>query len=363
MPKKLKLIGTVVSDNTSRVYDYFGLANISPSKVMNFLNEANGDDIEITINSGGGDVSAGADIFTDLKSYSGNSTANIVFAASAASVFAMGAKKVLMSPAGQMMIHNSSTIAWGDRNTMDGKSNMLRSVDESIANAYVSKTGMSRDELLALMDKETWMDAVKAKELGFIDDVMFAEATPLLSNNFATGGEMLPQEVIDKVLNELQGIENEPPVTNSVQREPITPQSNKNKEEPTIMDMNELKEKHPELYAQITEQVSNDTQTAERKRIADLQAFASAPGAAELINEAITNGGTVQDVALKVMEASMKRNGKEATNRALDAKDSGVDDVETIEAKTPDAIKDEKKADTVASMVAMAQKMKSGGRK
>lgn len=126
------------------------------------------------------------------------------------------------------------------------------------------------------------------------------------------------------------------------------------------MDINELKEKHPELV----DQIENEAQTAERSRIAALQAYATAPGAAAFINEAITNGETVQDVAVKVMEASMKRNGQEATNRALDAKESGVDDVATLEAKTPETAKEEKKGDAVANMVAMAQNIKkNGGRK
>lgn len=367
MAKKLKLNGTVVSDRYARVYDYFGIANISPGKVSAFLAEADGDDIEVTINSGGGDVYSGADIFTEIMSYEGNSTAKIVFAASAASVFAMGFKNVLMSPAGQMMIHNASTVAWGDRNTMDNTSGMLRSVDESIANAYVAKTGMARDELLALMDKETWMDAVKAKELGFIDDVMFAEQAPQLQNNVAAGGEMLPQEVIDKVLNELKAMENKSPLTNSATtpKPPVaTKQPEKtpeNKEEPRKMDINQLKAEHPDLFAQIT----NDAQKAERERVVALQAYAKHPGAEAFVNEAIANGGDVAGVALKFMEASMKRNGDELKNRQDDATASGADKVENLEATNKEQKDEQEKTARAERMAAKAaaHQNKNGGRK
>jgi ATP-dependent protease ClpP protease subunit len=372
MPKKLKLNGTVVSDGVAWIYDYFGISNISPGKVSGFLDEANGDDVEITINSGGGDVYSGADIYTTLKGYPGNSTVNIIFAASAASAFAMGGKKVLMSPAGQMMIHNSSTAAWGDRNEMSGTANMLKSVDESIANAYVNKTGMSREELLSLMDKETWMDAVKAKELGFVDEIMFAEEVPQMSNS-AAGGHLLPQEVIDKMRNEIEagfkkGNENKQPIPPSNSTlPPVTelsaPQTIVNKEETKTMDMKELKEKHPALFAEIT----NTAQTAERSRIASLQDLATAPGAAPFIADAIANGDTAGDVAMKIVQASISRVNQEGTQRQKDSDDSGVKNVSpeapviTVSASNDDAENEQ----AVNNMIEYAKQLqnKKGGRK
>ena len=78
-----------------------------------------------------------------------------------------------------LMIHNPATVAWGDHAEMQKAIDMLAEVKESIINAYVLKTGLSRPKLSHLMDAETWMDANKAVELGFADEIMTrAKAEP-----------------------------------------------------------------------------------------------------------------------------------------------------------------------------------------
>lgn len=130
-------------------------------------------DITVWINSPGGDCVAAAQIYNMLTTYKGNVTVKIDgIAASAASVIAMAGDKVLMSPVSMMMIHNPATIAFGDHTEMQKAIDMLNGVKESIINAYVIKTGLSRAKLSHLMDEETWMDANKAMELGFADDVL-----------------------------------------------------------------------------------------------------------------------------------------------------------------------------------------------
>ena len=116
---------------------------------------------------------AAAQIYNMLMDYKGDVTVKIDgIAASAASVIAMAGTKVLMSPVSMMMIHNPATIAFGDTAEMQKAINMLSEVKESIMNAYEIKTGMSRTKISHLMDAETWMDAHKAVELGFADDIL-----------------------------------------------------------------------------------------------------------------------------------------------------------------------------------------------
>ena len=125
------------------------------------------------INSPGGDCVAAAQIYNMLSNYKGRVTVKIDgIAASAASVIAMAGDTVLVSPVSMLMIHNPATIAWGDHAEMQKAMDMLDQVKESIINAYVLKTGLSRPKLSHLMDAETWMDANKAVELGFADDIM-----------------------------------------------------------------------------------------------------------------------------------------------------------------------------------------------
>ena len=77
-----------------------------------------------------------------------------------------------MSPVSMHMIHNPMTVAMGDTAEMQKAIEMLGSVKDSIINAYELKTGLSRARLSHLMDAETWMDAGKAVELGFADEIM-----------------------------------------------------------------------------------------------------------------------------------------------------------------------------------------------
>lgn len=123
---------------------------------------------------------AAAQIYNMLTQYKGNVTVKIDgIAASAASVIAMAGNTVFMSPVSMMMIHNPATVAFGDHAEMQKAIDMLAEVKESIINAYVIKTGLTRSKLSHLMDAETWMDANKAVELGFADDIITrAETKP-----------------------------------------------------------------------------------------------------------------------------------------------------------------------------------------
>ena len=130
-------------------------------------------DITVWINSPGGDCVAAAQIYNMLMDYKGDVTVKIDgIAASAASVIAMASTKVMMSPVSMLMIHNPMTAAFGDSGEMQKAIEMLGSVKDSIINAYEIKTGLTRAKLSHLMDAETWMDANKAVELGFADEIM-----------------------------------------------------------------------------------------------------------------------------------------------------------------------------------------------
>ena len=153
--------------------------DVTPQLFKDELNSGTGD-ITVWINSPGGDCVAAAQIYNMLSNYKGKVTVKIDgIAASAASVIAMAGDTVLVSPVSMLMIHNPATIAWGDHAEMQKAIDMLSEVKESIINAYVLKTGLSRPKLSHLMDAETWMDANKAVELGFADGIMArAKAEP-----------------------------------------------------------------------------------------------------------------------------------------------------------------------------------------
>ena len=129
--------------------------------------------VTVWLNSPGGDCIAASQIYTMLMDYQDDVTIKIDgIAASAASVIAMAGTKVLMAPTALMMIHNPMTMAYGNQADMEKAIEMLDEVKESIMNAYEIKTSLSRAKLSHLMDSETWMNANKAIELGFADDIL-----------------------------------------------------------------------------------------------------------------------------------------------------------------------------------------------
>ena len=131
-------------------------------------------DITLWVNSPGGNVFAAAEIYTMLRDYPGKVTVRIAsIAASAASVVAMSGNPVQMSPTALIMIHDPSTIAMGNAKDMEKAITTLNEVKESIINAYAFKTGLTRNRISKLMSDETWLNAKKAVELGFADEILF----------------------------------------------------------------------------------------------------------------------------------------------------------------------------------------------
>lgn len=151
---------------------------VTPRAFRDELDSHDGD-IVVWINSIGGDVFAGSAIYTALIEHHGKVTVKIDgIAASAASVIAMAGDKILMSPTATMMIHNPSTIAIGDSNEMKQAAKMLDEVRGGLVAAYVQKTGKSSEEILALMDDETWMNAESAVANGFADGLLEGRTKP-----------------------------------------------------------------------------------------------------------------------------------------------------------------------------------------
>lgn len=191
---KIQIKGAIISNDDKWFYDWFEMDSTSPNDIV--LPE-NNEDLEVLINSGGGDVFAGSEIYTMLKAYEGNVTMKIVgVAASAASVIAMAGDTIEISPTAQMMIHNVSTVAEGDSKIFSKLADDLETFNKSISNAYLNKTGKTQDELLELMNEETWFDAESAVENGFADKVMFKDEAPVLVANSTA---VVPRQFMDNI--------------------------------------------------------------------------------------------------------------------------------------------------------------------
>lgn len=161
-----------ISDET-----WFG-DEVTPQAFRDELESDTGN-VTVWINSPGGDVFAASQIYSMLRDYKGSVTIRIdSLAASAASVIAMSGDRVLMNPTGILMIHDPMMFAAGNTRDMEKAIDILNEVKETIINAYAEKTNLSRKKISELMSNETWMNARKALELGFIDEILFQDGKP-----------------------------------------------------------------------------------------------------------------------------------------------------------------------------------------
>lgn len=170
----IKIRGTLLNDSYASIMRWYGYSNFTcPSDVENALKTANGEDVTLYINSDGGSLPVGTEIYSILKRYKGNTKAHVQSrSASAATVAMMGCKTIISEPVGLVCIHNPSTYAEGDEHVFRHTAEELANIKESIIAAYAPRMKLSHDEIVALMDKDMWINATQAKEYGLIDSIV-----------------------------------------------------------------------------------------------------------------------------------------------------------------------------------------------
>jgi ATP-dependent protease ClpP protease subunit len=310
--KKINIKGPIISSNDQWIYDWFGIEAVSPSKVDKALTEAGEEDLEVIINSGGGSVFDASDIYTALKSHSGNVEVKIVgIAASAASVIAMAGNSVKMAPTAQMMIHNASMVAAGDYRDLNHSSNFLQNVNQTIASAYKLKSGKEYEELLSMMDDETWLTPQQALENQLIDGILFAEEAPKVVAN--QSAELLPPEVIEKVRNGLMEQQRNQVVNNVVGK--------KQEGEGKPMNLEQLKNDHPELYKQVKDEGHEEGVKAENARIKAIEEL-GVIGSEELVTKAkFETKASAESLAVDIIKAQKEQGFNFLKNREADAEE------------------------------------------
>ena len=140
------------------------------------LDEMGGKPLDIRIDSCGGDVYEGFAIASAIQRYEGQTTAYVDgIAASAASYIALMADKVVMTQYAQLMIHDASTYAWGNAESLRGVIERLENVDATIAGIIAARSGMEVDDVRKAMGAETWYSGDSAVECGLADEVVKTE--------------------------------------------------------------------------------------------------------------------------------------------------------------------------------------------
>lgn len=321
--KKIDIKGHIVPDDHLIVYQWFGYTATSPKVVKNAIAEAEAageTEILVEINSGGGSVWAGAEMYYALKKFNGTVKGEIPsIAASAATFPAMACDHLAMSLLGQMMIHRAKNGKDGNQQDMRDNADFLKNIDDSIVSAYLTKTSLSREELNEMMKKDSWMTAQQALENKFIDEILFVNEAPdaVASAMPLDNSALLPQDVIDKVKAEIlesQTITSDP--VNNVT--PTVEPENQIKEDST-MNLETLQNEHPEVFNQIKQLGYGEGQKAENARIAEIEELAT-PGNEALVTAAKQDfEQTAATLAVAIIKAEKAKGTNFLANRNDDA--------------------------------------------
>ncbi len=197
----INIKGDIVENDDKWIYDWFGIEAVCPGDIRELMEAAQDQEpIEVLINSGGGSVMAGQEIYSILK---GNDRVIIKIqslAGSAAGVIAMAGKSQI-SPVAMIMIHNvSMSGAAGDYHDMQKNAEILKQMNAALAAAFVEKSGRDQEEILRLMDRETWLTANQCLEYGFVDEIMTEGQMGVMTNNYS--GMWLTEERRQQAMSE-----------------------------------------------------------------------------------------------------------------------------------------------------------------
>lgn len=356
MPKKININGDIIPNDDAWIYQWMEWDYTCPKDVLAQIEKANGEDIEFNINSGGGSVFDAYEIYNAIADYKGNTVAKISLAGSAASFIGTATDRTVIGIVGNIMIHRAANSAHGNSNYHRDNADFLETIDNTIVNAYIAKTGKSREEMLNIMDKETWFTPEQALEIGLVDEISSKKTTKLMAFNSIDN----KQEVISKLL-ELGSVENVKQallnkelgisgVTNTIDN------TNKSKED-SEMTLESFKSENGALYNQVVEDATKEAVTNERARIKSIQNLAVA-GVENVISDGIENGLTAGEVAINIINAQKKIGENHLENMMKDANNSGITNVTNEPA--PQNVKEEQKKQAFNALAEAAKKLTGG---
>lgn len=332
---KINVKGPIVSNDSARLYRYFGWDACCVNDINTGLESANGDDVVIEVNSQGGLCTAGFEMYSTIRQYEGNVEVHVINACSAATFILCAADKVLMSDAAVVMIHNTQS-SWGGGDYRDAQmtADMLREFNESVLNVYEKKTGKSREELQAMMDNDTFMSPQTAIENGFADGMLFEdekddESSQMnfieASKQMAVYNSTLPV-ISDEKAHELMLLLNS--------GKNITNENNGKEQNMTLEEM--LKE-HPELKAEVDvlkaeakAEGEKEGADKERGRIENLDKIAANVSAEMLKNAKYGDADArvdARELAYQAMIAQKQEAAAYMRDAMADSKESGAADV------------------------------------
>lgn len=205
---------TNVSEDSATLYIYGDIASIKWFEndvcvydLAKEIGDLNGKALTVRINSYGGEVAEGLAIYNLLKSYEGEvTTVCDGFACSAASVVFMAGAKRIMPRSSLLMIHNAWTWVSGDADGLRKAADDLEKITQPSVEIYTSVSNLDADEIKAMMDAETWIDADEALGYGFATEISEETAMQSLEDGILAK-TVFKNKQLEKRIKELEKAE------------------------------------------------------------------------------------------------------------------------------------------------------------
>ena len=363
---------------TILVFNEIGGMGTTSEMFARELDFANGEDIEVRINSVGGEVQEGITIYNLLKSYAGNVKVIVDgWAASIASIIALGGDELVMNEGSFIMIHNPWTGMMGEAKDLRQEANLLDLMTNELVNIYVQATGLDEGEIRQMMDEETWLNPTDAIEKGFANSVqVFNKVAACISKDQKTKYfyKNAPMELTE--MNQKEVIHNEVAEAElEVQEEALVEEEIKQEQEVEFEDLEivaeaedalleeDLQEELEELEEGIVAAIEEEVEEAEYFTLEEMELYAAEKleeefirqaeikalafkGQEELVDELIQEKATIVDAQKRIIqnakELQLTANREEVEKgdllkklnsnapKALDLKESEEESIESL---------------------------------
>lgn len=286
------------------------------------LNAIEADNINVRINSYGGEVFTAQAIYSGLRRHKAHITVYIDgIAASAASLIAMAGDTVVMPANSMMMIHNPLTWMGGNANDMREMADVLDKIRDSIVSAYQAKTGMEPEAIIELLDAETWLTAQEAVDYGFADQLDPAMQVAASANRDTITVNGLKAN-FSRYLNAEKMIGMIPEKPSNTTGDSAGDKTEDRKEKKP-MNLEQLKAEHPDLYNSVLAAGEQAGLEKERARIKAIEEMAMKGHEALITKAKFETGITAEAMAMEIIKAEKAKGGKFLNDRAADAAEIG----------------------------------------
>lgn len=323
---KIEIVGEIVTRSPPEEDGLFCLE----SEILKQIKEANGEEIELVIDSVGGSLTAGINIYRTLKSYQGQVIAKVEgCACSAASMIMCAASRVEVYANSLIMIHgvqvSGQTV---NASNVEKLAADIASIDQAIAEIYMARTGKDEDVVRDWMNPEKWMSGKEAITLGFADVLreengdFTAKATPIKAHTEIDIEEVRQLMTVTDKCGDKEKKKCSEEETQEESEEKKKPEEDEEKEEKEKDDPSMDDKKN-----------SADPLALERKRLQEIDAIADLVPDKELLNQAkYLNPMTAQELSYQVMlELQKTKSGAQFLNAwQADLEDSGVHNVGAV---------------------------------